>query len=457
MNTTMASRSRPARPALGAPAARLPSIATGAPAARTPSIATGAPAARTPSVATSAPAARTPSIATGALTALIALAITTAPAAASPLADALARHGDADLAALRPRAAEPAARCTIGAIHARRGDLPRAALYLTGCDDADLPGDIAAAVRAAVHDVKRRLDASRLSSLDVVTEPEGLSAEIDALPGEPFATPATIWIPAGSHVVRVSHDGRSWSQRVTTEPRKRTVVLIKTGLDARPPAPRTVAIDMTDDPGGELGERHTGPPPDIKHPPLIQDRYRRIPDPASGDPIDDPLATAPAPATGPSLWLGLRLAGGMFDDSATAARAGLAVALAGRYRLTDAVFAAARTDWSRRGGRTMTGASDPIDAVTALGASLGLGATLAGSATGPGLALLAELRADLRLADHRAAAPVPRAGLGIAAGAELALPRAPFTIGLRVEQGLTDLAAGARDRAILAELGVDLR
>jgi len=49
------------------------------------------------------------------------------------------------------------------------------------------------------------------------------------------------------------------------------------------------------------------------------------------------------------------------------------------------------------------------------------------------------------------------ARLGIAAGAELALPRAPFTIGLRVEQGLTELAAGARDRAVLAEVGVDLR
>ena len=30
-------------------------------------------------------------------------------------------------------------------------------------------------------------------------------------------------------------------------------------------------------------------------------------------------------------------------------------------------------------------------------------------------------------------------------------------IGLRVEQGLTDLVAGARDRAVLAEVGIDLR
>lgn len=399
----------------------------------------------------------------GALIALApVLAIGVAPAAASPLSDALARHGDADIAALRPRAAEPAARCTLGAIHARRNDLPRAALYLTGCDDADLPDDIAAQIRDAVRDVKRRLDASRLSSLDVITEPEGLSAEIDALPGESFATPATIWIPAGSHVVRVTRtdrpddrpDAPAWTQRVTTEPRKHTVVLIKTGLDARPTPPKTVAIDMTDEPGGELGEQHTGPPPDIKHPSLIKDKYRRIPDPASGDPIDDPLATAPAPPGERNLWLGLRLAAGMFDDSATAARAGLAVALAARYRLTDTVFAAARTDWSRRGGHPMTGPTAPIDA---LGASLGLGATVAGGTIGPGIALLAELRADLRLADHRDTAPVRRAGLGIAAGAELALPRAPFTVGLRLEQGLTDLAPGTRDRAVLAELGVDLR
>jgi hypothetical protein len=57
----------------------------------------------------------------------------------------------------------------------------------------------------------------------------------------------------------------------------------------------------------------------------------------------------------------------------------------------------------------------------------------------------------------REAAPVRRLGLGIAAGAELALPAAPFTIGLRLEQGVTDLVAGARDRAILGEIGIDLR
>ena len=50
-----------------------------------------------------------------------------------------------------------------------------------------------------------------------------------------------------------------------------------------------------------------------------------------------------------------------------------------------------------------------------------------------------------------------RAGVTAAAGVELALPRSPFTAGLRFEQGLTTLVPGARDRAVLFELGVDWR
>jgi hypothetical protein len=102
----------------------------------------------------------------------------------------------------------------------------------------------------------------------------------------------------------------------------------------------------------------------------------------------------------------------------------------------------------------MTG---PVDA---LGACAGLGTIVLGAASPRShlaLALLAQLRADLRLADLRGATPVRRAGLSVAAGVELALPSTPFSVGLRVEQGLTDLVAGARDRAVLAEVGVDLR
>jgi hypothetical protein len=53
--------------------------------------------------------------------------------------------------------------------------------------------------------------------------------------------------------------------------------------------------------------------------------------------------------------------------------------------------------------------------------------------------------------------PVSRTGATAAIGVELALPRTPFTAGLRFEQGLTMLIPGARDRAMLFELGVDWR
>jgi len=382
-----------------------------------------------------------------------------ATAGASPLSDALARHGDADVASLRKDLGEVAARCTLGAIYGRRNDLPRAALYLTDCEHAELPDEIAAAVIQIARDVRHRLDASRYAALDVMTQPEGLTAEIDGLPGESFTTPATIWVAPGVHQVRATLAERSWTQRITTEPHKNAVLVIETKLDARPPAPRTAQIDFVeDDPGGALGEQVTGPPPNVKHPSLLKGKYRGVPDPASEDPLDDPLATRTASGPERDVWLGARLGGGLFDDGSAAARAGVAVALAGRYRLTDALFAAARADWSRRGGQAMAGSVD------VLGASAGLGMTVLGqpsqlAAPRPGfaLALIGQLRGDLRLTGMRDTEPVHRAGLSVAAGAELALPATPFTVGLRFEQGVTELVPGARDRAVLAEVGIDLR
>jgi hypothetical protein len=73
------------------------------------------------------------------------------------------------------------------------------------------------------------------------------------------------------------------------------------------------------------------------------------------------------------------------------------------------------------------------------------------------VALLAQLRTDVRLADRRADMAVRRTGLGIVAGIEVTLPSTPFTVGLRFEQGLTDLVSGSRDRAFLGEIGIDLR
>ncbi len=228
--------------------------------------------------------------------------------------------------------------------------------------------------------------------------------------------------------------------------------------DARADTARPPVIDFTGDAdGGALGDAHTGPPPDVVRPSLMADRYRGVPGAPAGETIEDPLAVRTGPAPPRAAWLGVRIGAGMFDDSAATARPGLEVGIAGRYRITGDVFTAARVDWSRRGGDAM---SMPIvdDVVDVVGASAGLGTTIARSAaSGIALALIGQLRGDLRLRDQRDIAPVRRAGLGVAAAAELALPATPFTLGVRYEQGVTELVAGARDRAVLVELGVDLR
>lgn len=220
------------------------------------------------------------------------------------------------------------------------------------------------------------------------------------------------------------------------------------GLAAAPawaaPVKAPVKIDMTDDPEGELGERLAAPPPDVQRPSLIRDKYRGVPEAAAEARIDDSMAEHVIPTTRRSHWLGLRLGGGMFDDGSAAARAGIAVGIAGRFSLGRAAFAALRVDWSQRGGDAMA------DAVDAIGASAGVGAAIAGP-----LVIIGQVRGELRLAERRGQIAVPRGGVGLAVGAEVALPDTPFVVGVRVEQGLTELA-GARDRAVLGEIGIDL-
>jgi hypothetical protein len=155
-----------------------------------------------------------------------------------------------------------------------------------------------------------------------------------------------------------------------------------------------------------------------------------------------------------AYWLGLRVGGGMFDDGATTARAGIAVAATTRVLIFPQrrTFLAGRLDWSRRGG---------VLSVDTIGASAGIGTTVVDTKT-LGIALLAQVRGDLRLASSRGesmmtSVPVSRAGVAAAVGVEVSLPRTPFSAGLRFEQGLTTLVPGARDRALLFELGVDWR
>lgn len=390
------------------------------------------------------------------------------PAEAGPLADALARGDAAAITELRAQRADAGARCTLGAIYARQGDLPRAGFFLDGCTEIALPEDIAAPVEASARATLRKLNATpELAMIQVLSTPEGIPAETSALPGEQFTTPATLWVRAGSYVLRAQVGGGVRVSTFVAEAGRRGSVVIEVPAEKSALAPREQAVSFETE---SIGEQETAPPPDVKHPNIMPAKYRGAAAVAEasggggggGDELVDPLAVRQAVRRPRAHWLGARLAGGMFDDGRAAARAGIGIAATGRYALTTrpsggpAAFLAARLDWSRRGGDPDMSGSETTATIDVMGASAGAGLTVLDRGA-LSLALIGQLRADLRLASDRAGEPVRRAGLGAAASAELTLPGTPITAGLRFEHGLTELVPGARDRALLLEIGVDWR
>ena len=124
------------------------------------------------------------------------------PARADTLVDSITRHGDVDVAHLRAKLPDASARCALGVAYIFRDDLTRAALYLEGCATARIAPEVAGWARLAVKALDDRLQMSELSALEVTTRPAGLVVTIDTVPDEVFATPATIWLPAGAHAIR---------------------------------------------------------------------------------------------------------------------------------------------------------------------------------------------------------------------------------------------------------------
>lgn len=371
-----------------------------------------------------------------------ALVLSSAGAGASPLTEALSRHSENDVAALRGKADLPS-RCTLGAVYAQRNDLSRASLYLSGCADAELPAEIAGDVARIDRDLQKKLRESDLAMIEVVTNPGGMTATITAFPGEPFTTPMKLYLKEGDYEVEATLDGVVLKNVVHAVKRSRgAVVLDAGGAIVGGKVVKNGSVDFAEE-GGGGGEQHSGPPPAVKHKNLMNEKYvNGIKAVATAEPnpnaLEDPFAVRQERRRAPrAFWLGARLGGGMFDDGASSARAGVAVAATGRVPLAAATFVAARLDWSRRGG----------DRTDVIGASAGVGVEVI-----DGVAVLAQLRGDLRFGSM-----VERAGVAAAAGIEVSLPRSPFTAGLRFEQGLTEISAGVRDRAMLLELGVDWR
>jgi len=365
-----------------------------------------------------------------------------ANADAGVYADAYAKSDKSAITTLRAQKADVAARCTLGAIYAKRHDLSRASLYLAGCGDANLPEEISATVARASRDVTRKLRESELSSIVITTKPEGLAltAEITALPGDTFTTPATIWVKAGTYELEATDGQLAYTQSVSVGTFSRTAAMIDTEAKHKATAPRAGKADFRDE--NALETQHQGSPPAVKRESLIKKKYLGIVEGPVGN-LEDPLAIRHTPRAPRTLWLGVRVGGGMFDDGATAARVGGAVGATARYALTPRTFLSGRLDWSRRGGA----------AIDVIGTSAGAGATVVDGSIG--VALIAQLRADLRLGGDQMDART--FGASAAANLELTLPSTPITAGLRFEHGLTELLPGARDRALLLEVGVDWR
>ncbi len=325
------------------------------------------------------------------------------------------------MSAATAASAEPDARCERGRELAAAHDLPRAALYLDGCKDDD-------SVRAR-NQVVHALEATRLSPLTITSMPAGLPATTDALPGETFTTPATIWAKAGTYTITVA--GQTVEK--TLEPHSRTTVIIDVPA---PPRPAKTGVVNFDEP-----EQHQGSPPAVKHGTLLPKRYLR-PSAPSGEQIDDPFATRGSAAL--AHWrLGARIGGGMFDRTSDGAGVGFAIAALASRPLAGPVRLATRLDWSHRDLDTI-GANAGISVVALARRAFVVSAGLA-------------MRGEVHLHDTLAMTPVNRASIGGAADVDVAMMALPLAFGLRVEQGFSELMPGVRGRALLVELGYDWR
>ena len=176
---------------------------------------------------------------------LVVVAVLAGPAAADTLAESIAKS---DIAGLRAQLADPAARCALGVVYGHTNDIPRAKLYLAKCDD--VPAEISAEVARTRRDVDAKADPLAVLEID---SKQTMIAEIDALPGERFEIPATVWIKPGTWEIRAAVDAASLDAKrgvmnhATTESHKRTFVLLALPV-VKQAAPRDGKADFDDEP-----------------------------------------------------------------------------------------------------------------------------------------------------------------------------------------------------------------
>ncbi len=331
-------------------------------------------------------------------------------------------------------------RCQRGLDLAAKNDLPRAALYLEGCDTLDSVEPAKAAEIARTRaSVAHKLDASKLSAMSVVTNPAGMLAETDAMPGERFTTPATIWTKTGDYKINFAPDaatldaGQGLTTTASLDPFSRRTVIIDVPK-ANQAAPKDGKVDFRE----EADEQaiHTGPPPAQKFGSILPKKYRK-PTGESGQPqLDDPLALQ---ASHVAWHLGARFGGGLVMRDASSAAASFSIAALAMRSLAGPVSLTTRLGWNHR-------------SVDSAALEVGFHVRLA-STSSITLSATAGLRGEVRVQTHLAMDEVARVGIGGALGLDLGLIGIPVAIGFRFEPGLTELTPGIRAHGFMIELG----
>ena len=331
------------------------------------------------------------------------------------------------------------ARCEQGLDFAAKKDLPRASLYLEGCDSLELDPALADKIAKARADVGHKLDASKLSAMSVVTTPEGMVAETDAMPGERFTTPATIWTKAGDYKINIAEDAATLdAQRGLTTTASIDAFSRRTVIINVPQKKQTTPKDGKVDFGEEIEEQatHTGPPPAQKFGSILPKKYRKPTGESSAPQLEDPLAMRDPPIA----WrFGARFGGGLVLHDMSNASASFSIAALASRELAGPVSLATRAGWSHR----------DVDAATL---ELGFGLRLASS---PSLVLSAGagVRGEVRMQNTLKMQQVARVAIGGALGLDLTFLHLPVTIGARFEPGLSALTPGVRAHGFMIEVG----
>jgi hypothetical protein len=267
-------------------------------------------------------------------------------------------------------------------------------------------------------------------TLNVLSEPAGVQFELESSPGTVHVAPASLDVAPGTYrIVILDPDGGRRVSEVKVKKGGREATVLLEGPRQRvvdPNAPKQ--IDMTD---GEPIEESSGPPPKIKHPSMLKDKYQR------GLQTNETwFETGPKRVAANRRTIGLRAGGGaaiLDGDNATAMR----LTAVGRQPVHEAIAIEARADTTRR--------SIDMTSAWAIGGGIGARAFVVRRASAS-LSATAGVRGELRLGDLPGLA-----GGDVAAIGGLAIGFADHRIAIEVRGEL-----GVSDHVALVEIGVDL-